>query len=276
MISWAYVNGQFTKEENALLHVRDLSVLRGYSVFDFFRFINFQPVFKEHHLARLRNSVQGLGLFIEENNKELEVLIKKLITLNEISEGGIRITVTGGISENGYTPSRSALVITQHNFDKINGIQFEKGLQLLSYEYQRQLPEIKTSDYIMGISLLPWIHGQKADDVLYMKDRIVSECPRSNIFIVNSKGQLCTPSRGILHGVTRKIILQVAQTHYDVIEKDISLDEVYQSREAFITSTTKSIFPVFSLDKIPIGTGHFTVGSHILQLYQEVSSVPAE
>jgi branched-chain amino acid aminotransferase len=273
MISWAYINNEFIKEEQAVLHVRDLSILRGYAIFDFFRFSSFRPVFIDQHLARLQSSAGGLGLSIEKDNQELKAITKELIERNKASNGGIRITVTGGISENGYNPSRSCLVITQHNFDELTPEQFEKGIHLLSFEHQRQLPHIKTSDYIMGISLQPWIREQKADDVLFMKNRIITECPRANIFTVNPAGQLCTPAAGILQGVTRKMVMQLAAAHYEVIEKDISLEDIYLAQEVFITSTTKTLLPVRMVDHHSIGKGNSPVGTHILQLYNAVSSV---
>jgi D-alanine transaminase/branched-chain amino acid aminotransferase len=275
MFAWAYINDNFIPEEKAMLPVRDLSILRGYGVFDFFRFRNFQPVFLSDHLDRLFFSMSGLRLSIEPDKSRLEELIHELIQRNSIPDGGIRITVTGGSSDNGYLPENPSLVITQHSFDEVSAAQFNNGIHLASYAYQRQLPQIKSSDYIMGIYLQPWMKSNDADDVLYMDRGIISECPRSNIFIYNSSGQLCTPSNGILHGITRKKVMHIAKLHYPVIEKDIPLDEVYEAREVFITSTTRQILPVRTIDGRPIGAGQFPICSHILRLYRSFSSIPS-
>ena len=274
MFSWAYINGDFIPEEKAMLPVRDLSILRGYGVFDFFRFCNFQPVFLNDHLDRLFFSMSGLRLDIKPDKNKLEELVHELIQRNSIPDGGIRITVTGGSSENGYLPEKPSLVITQHNFDEVSPVQFNNGIHLASYAYQRQLPQIKSSDYLMGIYLQPWLKAREADDVLYVDKGIISECPRSNIFIFNKSGELCTPVNGILQGITRKQVLQIAKSHYPVVEKDIILDEVYEAGEVFITSTTRQVLPVRSIDGRPIGTGQFPVSSHILRLYQSISSIP--
>ena len=274
MFVWAYVNGDFVPEEKAMLSVRDLSIIRGYGVFDFFRFRNFQPVFLNDHLDRLFYSMSGLRLDIEHDQSKLEALVHELIQRNSIPDGGIRITVTGGSSENGYVPGKPSLVITQYSFDEVSTEQFNNGIDLASYNYQRQLPQFKSSDYIMGIYLQPWIKDQAADDVLYVNNGIISECPRSNIFVYNQSGELCTPSRGILQGITRKKVMQLAKPHFPVIEKDILLNEVYEASEIFITSTTKKIQPVRTIDGRPIGAGQFPVGSHILSLYHSFSSIP--
>lgn len=274
MFTWAYINDDFVPEENASLSVRDLSILRGYGVFDFFRFQDFQPVFLNDHLDRLFFSMSGLRLTIVPDKIKLEKLVHELIQRNHLPNGGIRITVTGGISENGYLPAKASLIITQHNFDEVNKEQFHTGIHLASYAYQRQLPQIKTTDYLMGIYLQPWIKSCEADDVLYTNQGIITECPRSNIFLFNKSGQLCTPATGILNGITRKRVIQLASPQFTVVEKDIQLDEIYEASEVFITSTTKQILPVRTVNGRPIGTGQFPVSSHILQLYQSFSSIP--
>ena len=127
----------------------------------------------------------------------------------------------------------------------------------------------------MGIYLQPWLKTREADDVLYVDRGIISECPRSNIFIFNNAGQLCTPANGILKGITRKQVIELAGQHYPVVEKDISLEEIYGASEVFITSTTKQILPVRTIDKKQIGSGQFPVSSQILRLYQTNSSIPS-
>jgi branched-chain amino acid aminotransferase len=275
MINWAYINEDFVPEGTAQLSVRDLSILRGYGVFDFFRFQNFNPLFIGDHLDRLLFSMAGLGLCLDVDKILLEDLVRKLIEMNALPDGGIRITVTGGISENGFHPSKPSLIITQHSFDEVSREQLKNGIRLSSYSYQRQLPQLKTTDYIMAIQLQPWMRSQGSDDILYSGNGIITECPRSNIFIFTRSGQLCTPARNILKGITRKQVLSLASPHYPVVEKDIRLDEVFEASEAFITSTTKQVLPVRTINGRPIGTGQFPVSSHIMRLYQTNSSTPS-
>src|SRR5688572_10855912 len=110
MIAWAYINDDFIPEGKACISVRDLSILRGYGVFDFFRFHDFKPIFLADHLDRLFFSIKELGLEIDQDKNKLEALIVELIKKNSIPDGGIRITVTGGISENGYLPAKSSII----------------------------------------------------------------------------------------------------------------------------------------------------------------------
>jgi D-alanine transaminase/branched-chain amino acid aminotransferase len=128
------------------------------------------------------------------------------------------------------------------------------------------MPHVKTTDYLMAIWLQPWVKEQGADDVLYHHNGIVSEFPRSNFFLVADEKTLVTPAHHILHGVTRKQILQVAKAKgMNVIEKDISMEEIRSAKEAFISSSTKRVIPIRQLDEIRFAA--YTAASVTAQLF---------
>lgn len=128
-------------------------------------------------------------------------------------------------------------------------------LKLVTYEHQRQLPDVKTIDYLMAIWLRPYIMEHGADDVLYHKNGIISECPRSNIFIVTKDDTIITPANNILKGVTRKHLIEIANEKFVVEEKDVLIQDVWRAKEVFITSTTKQLLPVLQFDGHLIGNG---------------------
>ena len=245
---WTYINDRFIEEENALIHFRDLSVQRGYGIFDFLKFINYQPLFLDDHLNRFYSSAREMRLPVMERAELIEV-IKQLIQKNNQPEGGIRITLTGGYSSDGYQLAQPNLIISYHRFQPPTSDQFEKGIALMTYQHQRQLPHVKTIDYLMAIWLQPLIKKNNADDVLYHKDGVVSECPRSNFFIVTKDDTIITPGRNILKGVSRMKLMEIARDHFEIIERDVTVDDIKNAKEAFISSTTKLILPVNRIDE---------------------------
>jgi branched-subunit amino acid aminotransferase/4-amino-4-deoxychorismate lyase len=87
------------------------------------------------------------------------------------------------------------------------------------------------------------------DDILYYNNDSVSECPRSNIFMISQDNTIVTPANNMLMGITRKNIIAVAEAHHLKLEqRDISLSEMKKAKEVFITSSTKRITPVAGLD----------------------------
>jgi D-alanine transaminase/branched-chain amino acid aminotransferase len=248
MFQWVYINSEFVKEEDARLHYRDLAIQRGYGVFDFFKIVTNQPVFLDDYLDRFFFSSGHMRLHFHLTRSELKDIIYTLIQKNGVTDCGMRLTLTGGYSPDGYQLASPNLIISQHTIQPPSQEQYKKGIKLITYAHQRQLPEVKTIDYLIAIWLQPKVKSAAADDILYYKDNLVSECPRSNFFIVTKDEKVVTPSCNILKGITRKKVLETARQHFDIEERDISLEDIKQAKEAFITSTTKMILPVAQID----------------------------
>ncbi|HWI91795.1 MAG TPA: aminotransferase class IV [Flavisolibacter sp.] len=248
MARWTFLNGQFVTEEKAALHVRDLSIQRGYGVFDFFKVQHSVPVFLEEHLNRFYFSSERMRLNCGYTRDELKSIIFELLKQNEASDTGVRITLTGGYSEDGFQLSQPNLIISVRSFSSPTKEQFEKGITLITYQHQRQLPEVKSTDYLMAIWLQPFIKQNSADDVLYHQNGIVSECPRSNFFIITKDDTIVTASKGILKGVMRNKLIEIAKKNFKVEERNLTVEEIRSAKEAFITSTTKTILPVRQIE----------------------------
>ena len=236
--------------ENAGVPLGDLLVQRGYGIFDYLRVSNNKPLFIDAHLDRLFHSASIMRLSITSTKEEIKKCVATLIEKNNIPNSGIRLIIAGGDAPDGYTITQPHLIIIQQPLDPPPTTLSSKGIQLVSYFYQRQLAEVKTTDYLMAIHLQPWMKSQGADDILYYNNESVCECPRSNIFMVTNDNIIVTPARNMLKGITRKNIIQVAATqNWKLEQRDISLEEMKTAKEVFISSSTKRIIPVKGLDE---------------------------
>lgn len=272
--SFAFVQDDFVPAHQAALRISDLSIQRGYGVFDFFKTIDHAPVFLDDHLDRFFRSAAQLRLPVGKTKEALKAIIHTLQQKNHMPDSGIRLTLTGGYAADGYTLASPNLVIQQIPLQLAVSETVQKGIRLISYPHQRQLPETKTIDYLMAIWLQPYILENAADDVLYHQDGIVSECPRSNFFIVTANDTLVTPARNVLKGIIRSKVLALAPQQIKTEERDITLDALRTAKEAFITSTTRHILPVTQIDGHVIGKGEPGNVSQWLnrQLYQLVKA----
>lgn len=252
---FAIVNKQLLPAAGVSLHISDLAIQRGYGIFDFFKTLNGQPVFLEDHLDRLYYSAEKTLLSAGLPDREtFKTLLNALLQKNNLPDSGVRITLTGGYAVDGYNIAAPNLLITQQPIT-FNSQVADKGIRLVSYEHQRQLPHVKTIDYLVAVWLQSYIREQQADDVLYHWNGIITECPRSNFFIVTAQQKVLTPQRNVLKGITRKQVLQLAVNGITIETADINLDDVQNAREAFITSTTKGILPVSSFNGVVISNG---------------------
>lgn len=250
---WIFINNSIVPEEEAMLHVSDLAIQRGYGVFDYLRTKDNHPLHLNLHLDRFYSSAQQMHLPVPFSKEEMSGRVQTLIQKNNLAESGIRITLTGGYAADGYTITKPNLLITQSPLHLPAEEAFEKGISLITIEHQRQLPHIKTIDYLMAIWLQPLLKRTGADDVLYYQRGIVTECPRANFFIITKEGEVVTPAQNILKGITRMRLLGCKM--HKISEKEVLLEDTKNAAEAFITSTTKGILPVVQIDKMLIGNG---------------------
>lgn len=266
MARWVFLNDDFVENEKALLHYRDLSFQRGYGVFDFFRLNENKSLFLDEHLHRFYFSASEMRLPVALNSDEMKAVIRGLIDKNAAPNTGIRISLTGGYSDDGFNIGKPNLLLSQHSFSPPTVEQRQSGIRLISHPFQRQLSHIKTIDYLTAIWLQPFIKQAGADDVLYHHNGYVTECPRSNLFLVTNDGRIVTPSENILKGITRKKVIELAQKDFIVEERPVHLEEIKSAREAFITSTTKQVLPVAAVDK-KVFTEQ-KVGNELLQRFR--------
>lgn len=246
-----FCNNRFLPLDDASLPVNDLGYQRGYGIFDFLRVAGETPLYMEDHLSRFFYSANEMHLPVKQTKEELKNIILQLINANRLPYSGIRIMLSGGSSPDGYQIKEPNLVIVQVPLAAPPDQLLLPGYKVVSYPHQRQMPHVKTTDYLMAIWLQPWVKKQGADDVLYHNNGNITEFPRSNFFLVTDDQIIVTPGKNMLKGVTRKQILQVAANNgLTVQEKDISLNDVRQAKEAFISSSTKRVIPIRQLDDV--------------------------
>ncbi|OUJ71407.1 aminotransferase class IV [Hymenobacter crusticola] len=254
---YAFVRGELVPLTHAYLHVSDLAIQRGYGVFDYFRIHETQPLFVEDHLDRFYESARLMQLDVPMSREALRETVLELAQRNNLELSGIKLLLTGGYSTDGYTPvpEQASLVMIQQPLTMVEQSVVDRGIRIMSHEYVREVARAKTINYTMGIRLLQRLRELGLDDVLYHQQGVVSEFPRSNFFIVRQDNTVVTPAQDMLFGITRKKVLQLASQQYPVEEGVVTLHDVWQAKEAFLTNTTKRLLPVVELDGQPIGTG---------------------
>ncbi|MDN3205536.1 aminotransferase class IV [Algoriphagus sediminis] len=251
MLKYCFARDKIILTENATLHPMDLAVIRGYGIFDFFRVSNSKPLFLDHYLDRFINSAEATYLGLALSREELSQVILELIDKNDMITGGFRMILTGGLSENHFSPGKGSLFIFAEELFLPSEEKYSKGIKLLGLEHVRPLAKIKTTNYAYPVWHSKIWKEAGAEDVLYHQDGMISESSRSNFYIIKD-GKLITPSKQILEGITRHHILELA----DMKEiRDLGMEEALQADEAFITSTTKVLLPVVQIDNHKIGTG---------------------
>jgi branched-chain amino acid aminotransferase len=94
-----------------------------------------------------------------------------------------------------------------------------------------------------------------AVEAIYLDDHDrLTEGTRANLFVVRDH-LLITPREGVLKGITRQVVLEVASSEFEVVEGPIHYHDLGSLDEAFLSSTTKEVLPVVQIDEHQIGAG---------------------
>jgi branched-chain amino acid aminotransferase len=266
-----YVDGEFVPAEKAVIPVDDLAILRGIGIFDLLRTYDGKPYFLDAHIDRLEKSAREIDLALPWSHDRISGIVKQTLAKNDIPEANIRIVVTGGSSKDFMTPSgRPRLLVLVSPIPRLPAEWYTDGVKIISWEVERPIPGAKSIDYISASLALKKAAAEGAVEALYIdRNGLALECTTSNIFAFIGE-KLATPGRGILSGVTRKVVLELARDLFPIDIRDISRSELLKADEVFITGTSKGLVPVVNVDDGTIGEG--VPGARTRQLMEKMKA----
>lgn len=261
-MKYVNINGTIVEHAQATIHISDLGLRRGYGAFEFFRIWQGTPVFFEDHLNRFENTARMLELEIPYSEK-LEGFIHELIRLNELKHAGIQLVLTGGYSLDIFTPSRPNLIIAPMEVKPPPAVLYEQGGKIILHENVRELPEAKSTDYLVAVKLGKRVRAEGATEVVYHDGHIVYEGGRSSLLIIQN-GTLVTAKEGVLPGITRKNLLQAARPLLPILERPLTLKELFEADEVLLTGATRQVMPITQIENKMVADGK--VGPYSKQL----------
>lgn len=260
MSNFCYSNGKIVSVDKAMIHIDDLGLLRGYGVFDVMKTVNGKIFMFDEHFKRLSDSAHYLGVKLPIKKNEIEKIIKKLISKNKIStskQASIRIVLTGGRSAdamhfNSDTPTFYILV---SEFKPLTENLFKDGIKLATVNHNRDIAETKTTNYIVAVkNINERQKKEKFFEILYVSNDVVLEASTSNFFVFIGD-KIITSKDGILKGITRNLLIDLAKKEFEIEERELKVEELNVATEAFIAATNKDIVPVVQINDFKIGSG---------------------
>jgi len=195
----------------------------------------------------------------------LEQAIYKTLEANERPDARIRLTVLAGEGERGLTPpipGTLTIIIVAEECVLPSPRAYKEGLRAVVVGTRRNsrslLSGIKSINYLDSLVAQSEAVAAGADQAILLNEQgFVAECSTSNIFLVVG-GQLLTPSveSGILPGVTREVVLELAQDlGITARVGEIPLNDLLCADEAFMTNSIIEVMPITAVDGKPVGSG---------------------
>jgi len=267
-----YVNGRFTEPENAVVSVEDRGFLFGDGVYEVLRAYG-QHIFRiDEHLERLSGSLNAINISYSDI-PELKSLCFEALNRSGYSDALIYIQITRGVAKRSHVPPKGmqpTIVIIVYKTPILPEQLFRKGAKaILNPDIRWAKCYIKTLQLLPNTMALSQANAESAIEAIMHKKGIVTECCSSNVFIVkNNRVKTHPADETILHGVSRKTVLEILQHQgVTVLEQEFTTEELLQSDEVFITNTLVEVMPITKIDDTTVADGN--PGQLTLMLMEE-------
>jgi branched-subunit amino acid aminotransferase/4-amino-4-deoxychorismate lyase len=259
----AYVAGQFVAAGEACVPISDAGLLLGLGLYETLRTYGGRPLRLSDHLARLRTSAGFLRIAISETDARLAEVVAQLVEKNALPNARIRITVTagpGGSEQDGT--AAGVTIVTASPLAPYSRELYERGaaavISPIRVSETDPLTRHKTTSRARQTLALREAHSRGAVDTIFLNTcGRVAEGSISNVFLVH-QGRLVTPppEEGLLPGITRAIVLELAAgAAVEAEVRPVSLEEFLAADEAFLTNSIMEVMPVVRIDSRPVGGG---------------------
>ena len=239
-------NGKVLPIEEATIPLSSIEYSYGFGIYETLRVSNRQVYFLKDHIERLMESARIISLEHHFSEKEIEESINQIITKNDAETCNVKMLLIGAPSK-----EEAQLFIICLNPLFPDKKLYRHGATFTTYKYERVFPHAKTLNMLQ--SYLAYREAKKLgayDALLINRDGYITEGTRTNFFCIKDQTIYTPPEKDILLGVTRKAILKVAKENgYEVVEKDIKIDDVSSYDGAFVSSTSSKIIPIKNIDE---------------------------
>jgi len=251
-----YLNNRWVKREDLVISAFDLSITRGFGVFDFLRTYHANPFCLKDHIKRFNNSLKILGMKPVKSDQEITNIVLQGIKKNAFKETNIKIIQTGGLSDDGMTPNGTYSFLAMFTPATIYPKKYyQKGVKVITWPMGRIYTAAKSLNYMAGVMALSQAKKQGAVEALYIDNKYIYECVTSNFYAV-IKGKIITGRQNILLGVTRKVVLSLTKKlGIKMVERTLLKKEISSFDEAFLSASNKEVMPVVQIDEKRIGNG---------------------
>jgi len=256
-----FLNGEYLPADQAHVSVLDRGFLLGDGVYEVIPVYQGLPFCLNEHLQRLQRSLDGVRMANPYNIEQWSEIIARLVHDNDGDNQAVYLQVTRGVAPRDHVfpegVEPTAFVMT-NPIKPLPAWYKEDGIKAITVK------DIRWAQCdIKAITLLPnSLLRQQAQDVgaqeaILIRDGYMTEGSASNSYAVLD-GVIHTAPKDekVLPGITRDVVLELARTAaISYREEAVSAEQLKQADEIWISSSTRELLPVTTLDDAPVGTG---------------------
>ena len=261
----AYVNGLYVPHAEASVHIEDRGYQFADGVYEVCEIRGGRMVDERRHMERLVRSLGELRIRLPMPLKALAVVMRETIRRNRVHSGIVYLQVTRGVARRDHVfPAASvapSIVVTARASDPGKSDALAAlGVAVITVPENRwDRVDIKTVGLLPNVLAKEAARAAGAKEAWFIdRDGKVTEGGSTNAWILTQDGVLVTrpAETGILRGITRTVVLEVAAQHQiRVEERGFTVEEALKAKEAFITAASTVVIPVVKIDGIEVGEG---------------------
>jgi D-alanine transaminase len=274
-----YLNGAMTPLSEAKIPVLDRGFIFGDGVYEVIPIYGRKMFRSEQHIARLFRSLAAIGIPNPHSKEQWLALINQVVAAYPADDQLAYLQVTRGVAKRGHafpkeiTPT--VFIMTSELVLATDAVR-AKGVACVSMEDQRWLHcEIKSISLLGNVLAAQNAAENEAVESIQFRNGFLTEASASNVWIVKD-GKLMGPPKDnlILEGIRYGLIEELCESGSIPIEaRRITRDEVFAADEVLLSSATKEVLPVVTIDGKTIGSGR--PGPVYQQLYQAYQAAKA-
>ena len=258
-----YLNGQFMPLEEARIPVLDRGFIFGDGVYEVIPVYSRRAFRLAEHLRRLQHSLDGIRLANPHSEMEWTRLVEQLIAHNDGDDQYLYLHITRGVAKRDHAfpnpPVPPTVFMMSSPLPPPPATLLQSGISAVSASDNRWLRcDIKAISLLPNVLLRQQaIDAGCAETILIRDDAFMTEGAASNIFVVKADKLLAPPKDNLmLPGITYDVVLELAAANGIPHEvRRISKTEVFDADELLLTSSTKEVLAITTLDGKPVGTG---------------------
>jgi D-alanine transaminase len=271
-----FLNGKFMPVEDAKVSVLDRGFIFGDGVYELVPVYSRVPFRMDEHLARLERSLAAVRIDNPHSRAQWRDIILQLIAKQSFEDQGVYLQVTRGVAKRDHAFPKDAVptvFLMSNPLVSPPRDLVERGAAAVSAADDRWLHCNIKSISLIGNCLLRQLSAEAgAAETILFRDGILTEASASNVFVVR-RGVILSPPKSnlILQGITYDVVVDLVQGAKLPLEfRAVAKEEVLAADELWVTSSSKEVLAIVTLDGKPVGTGKpGPVFSQVHRLYQE-------
>jgi D-alanine transaminase len=283
-----YLNGEFTELQNAKISVMDRGFIFGDGVYEVVPVYGGQPFRFAQHMARLERSLTELRIANPMNRSEWAAVASKLIAdyVQSTGAGGqnsdqmIYIQVTRGVAMRDHVMPQDitpTVFVMSNKMSVPSEAARRQGVACVTADdFRWEKAHIKSTSLLGAVFSRQISFDAGATETVMFRDGHLSEAAASNVWVVKDGQVLGTPNDNlVLEGIRYGLIEEICQQQgIGFSLRRISREEVLQADELLLSSASKEVLAITSLDGKPVGSGRpGPVAERLYAGYQEAKLV---